>query len=62
MVVNVDWEGACTFDEYVISLFEEKKTSTEEFQLIMRVYGRERLEKLWKEYKINGKRNEPSRD
>lgn len=51
MVTQVDWNGACTFDDYVISLFEEKKTKTDEFDLLLRVYGREKLEKLWKAYK-----------
>jgi hypothetical protein len=47
----IDWEGACTLEDYVISIFEKKQTDSLEFKALLRVYGRERLEKIWREYK-----------
>lgn len=50
----IDWKGAWTLDDYVISLFEKKRTDSVEFKLLLRIYGRERLAKIWEEFKSKG--------
>lgn len=40
-----------TLDDYLISLFEKNQTDSEEFQFLLRTYGRERIERTWKEYR-----------
>lgn len=60
MVKPVDWRGAITFEEYVIELFETKKTDTEEFKSLLRLRGRQRLEEIWKQYRAgNIQRRDP---
>lgn len=54
---ETDWSGACTFKEYIVSLFEKKMTDSPEFKIMLNVYGRERLESIWKEF-VRGKKNE----
>lgn len=39
-----------TLNDYVCSLFKEKKTDTPEFKALLRVYGREKLAKIWKDF------------
>lgn len=53
----IDWSGACTFKEYIVSLFEKKMTDSPEFKTMLEIYGRERLESIWKEF-VRGKQNE----
>jgi hypothetical protein len=51
MAEPIDWSGAWTLDEYVISLFEKKQTESLEFKLLMKIYGREKLVQIWEKYK-----------
>ena len=43
-----DWESAMSFEEYVISLFRARAFHTPEFQILLKIYGREKLEAIWK--------------
>lgn len=46
------WQGTCTLEEYVYSLLKKRMTDSEEFHALIRIYGRERLKKIWKEFKL----------
>jgi hypothetical protein len=50
----LEWEKAWELSDYVSSLFEQNKTDTPEFQAMLRLYGREKLAKMWETWK--GKR------
>jgi len=50
-VKPIDWEGAWKLEDYIISLFEKKQTESVEFNAMLRIYGRDRLVKIWEEYK-----------
>lgn len=39
-----------TLDDYLFSLFRNQKTDTSEFKVLLRVYGRERIETAWKTF------------
>lgn len=39
-----------TLKDYILSLYQQKKTDTEEFRSLMKIYGREKFELWWKEY------------
>lgn len=47
---DFDWSEATTWQDRVKFLFETKQTRSEEFQTYLRIYGKERLEKIWKDY------------
>lgn len=46
-----DWQEAWTLEAYVIDLIKKKETQSEAFQTLLRIYGREKLEVIWKKYK-----------
>lgn len=50
MATPIDWIEAVTFEEYVNQLFQDEKTDTEEFKVLVRVYGRSKLTKLWQKF------------
>lgn len=54
MVKPIDWTGTWTLDDYIISLFKNKATESVEFKAMLRIYGRDRLVKVWEEYKATG--------
>ena len=58
MAEPMDWQRAWTFEAYIISLFEKKQTDSLEFKVMLRIFGREKLEKIWFEYKAKGKHHE----
>jgi hypothetical protein len=36
--------------DYIISLYQQEKTQTPEFQAMLKIYGREKFEKWWFEF------------
>jgi hypothetical protein len=44
------WDGL-TLEEWVILELEAGRGNTPEFQAAVRVYGREKLEKIWRDHK-----------
>jgi hypothetical protein len=46
-----DWT---TLDDYLEKLFRTGKTKSDEFQTLLKIYGRERIETAWRRFK-NGK-------
>lgn len=36
--------------EYILSLYRQQKTESDEFKTMLRIYGREKFEKWWLEY------------
>jgi hypothetical protein len=53
-----DWTDAWKLDDYVISLFERKETHTNEFQTLLKIFGRPKLEKIWKDYRERKKHDQ----
>lgn len=53
--VGVDWTGAWTLRDFVIDLFKQNKIDSDEFRLLIRVYGRDKLITIWKDYKTQNK-------
>lgn len=51
-IESQDW---VTLEDFLMRVFKEKKTSEPDmkkiFDALVRVYGREKLEKVWKKYK-----------
>lgn len=47
----IDWSGAWTLEDYVVALFEAKKTDSDEFKTLLRIYGRPRLVAIWNHYR-----------
>lgn len=45
------WKGSWTFEDYIFSLFDRKLTQSDEFQTMLRIYGKEKMSKLWEKYK-----------
>lgn len=48
---NVTWKNASTLEQAVVRMLEEKKGKTPEFQSLVAYFGRERIEKIWKDYR-----------
>lgn len=51
MKEDLPWSAACTLEEYVIELFRQKQTSSPVFQMIVKIYGRDKIEAIWKAYR-----------
>lgn len=43
--------NARTFEEVVVRLIVEGRTQSEDFQRLLRFYGREKLERIYKDWK-----------
>lgn len=43
------WKDSWTLNDYILHMIKTKQTDSLEFQAMLRVYGREKLEKIWKE-------------
>jgi hypothetical protein len=39
----IDWQDAITFEDYVLRLFQEGKTDTEEFKALTRIFGKTKI-------------------
>jgi hypothetical protein len=39
-----------TLDDYIIDLFRKNQTNTPEFKIMLGVFGRDRMEKIWFKY------------
>ena len=48
---ELSWKEAVSLEEYISDLFRQKKMNTEEFKTLLRIYGREKLEAIWKKMK-----------
>ena len=46
----INWDGACTLEDYIISLVETKKINSAEFKTLLRIYGRDEIKKIWTDY------------
>ena len=44
------WPLCKTFEETIIFFIKNKLTKTEEFQAMLKYYGRQRLEQIWKKH------------
>lgn len=51
MEPNDTWKEAWNLEDYVIDLFKKKLTDTEEFKTLIRIFGRDKLAKIWLKYK-----------
>lgn len=51
---QTDWEHSATLEDRVIEIFRRKETQLDEFQSYLRIFGREKLEKIWNDYKDRG--------
>lgn len=51
------WSEATTLEQHVTSLIEQKRTKTAEFQTLLRVFGRARIEAIWKAHRDKAKEN-----
>lgn len=47
----VDWKGAVSFEQRVIRLFKAGEFQSVEFQLYIKMFGRDRLKVIWDKYK-----------
>lgn len=45
------WADAWTFQDYVISLYQDCQTHSREFKVLEKFHGRERLDGIWDTYK-----------
>lgn len=46
-----EWSDAWTLENYILSLFQQKQTETQEFKILLKLFGREKLEKLWNKHR-----------
>lgn len=52
---DIEWKEAWTLEEYVVHLIKNKLTQSPEFKLLIRIYGRPKLEGIYKKiYKPTG--------
>lgn len=47
----VEWTDAWTLKEYVLDLIAKRQTDSSEFKILLKIYGREKLEQIYKEAK-----------
>lgn len=47
---DIDLVQGTTLEAWVIKMIQEKRTEEESFQAALRVWGRERLKKIWQEH------------
>lgn len=47
---KVEWESAWTLEDYLFELFEMKKTDTEEFKVLVRLFSREKIKAYYLKY------------
>lgn len=45
-----DWSRAVNLKQYIVKLYLHDKTNTPEFQIMERIYGREKLDAMWAEH------------
>jgi hypothetical protein len=50
-VEALEWSGAWTLENYVLSLFQKKQTQSPEFKILLKLFGREKLEKIWNKHR-----------
>jgi hypothetical protein len=48
---DLDWKRTCTLIDRVLYLIGADQCNSQEFQTYLRIYGREKLEAIWKEHK-----------
>ena len=46
-VVGVDWTGASTLEECVVKHFERRTTDSEDFQVMLNRFGKDKMAKFW---------------
>jgi len=46
-----------TLEDYVVDLFQRGAFESEEFKRLMRLYGREKLEEIWRRYRKMSQEN-----
>ncbi|OFZ54950.1 MAG: hypothetical protein A2428_02985 [Bdellovibrionales bacterium RIFOXYC1_FULL_54_43] len=44
------WAESITFDEWIVKMISEGKTSDESFEAALRVYGRDRIAEIWRKH------------
>lgn len=61
-VEPIDWKGSWTLEDYVISLFDSKQTESSEFKALLSVYGRERMTRIWEDFKSRAKQTKTKQE
>lgn len=56
----MSWKDCWSFEDYIMHLINTKQTESSEFQTMLRIMGREKLEAIYK--KNRSKRTETARD
>lgn len=46
-----EWTECHSFEEWVVAMLKAKKGKTPEFQAVVTFHGREKIERIWDEYK-----------
>lgn len=54
----IDWRDACTLSDRVVYLVGRRETDSVEFQTYLRIFGREKIEQIWRQNKPKPK-NDP---
>lgn len=52
-----DWQAAWGLEDYVIDLFKRKATDTPEFKTLLKVFGRDKILKIWEKFKLKNSSN-----
>lgn len=58
----IDWRDNCTLKDYVVYLFARNETHSREFQALLRIFGRPKLEGIWRDYKSEPKKDPRVKD
>lgn len=43
-----------TFEQYITYLFKHKKTDSKEFRVMLEIFGKEKLAKIWEKFNESG--------
>jgi len=44
MVASMDWQDAVTLEERIVRIFQEGKTDSEEFKVLVRIFGKPKID------------------
>ena len=62
---DTDWKGAWTLADRVVYLNARNETHSKEYQVLLRIYGKEKLDSIWEQNRPKVKRDPrlpPERD
>ncbi len=52
------WTDSWTLNDYIVSLVKNRQTESAEFKTMLRIYGREKLEQIWKAHREKSRSSE----